>query len=614
MGLPSHNLDALEQRRLTLKENILQLQKSLYHWRTWEAEYDGLRDEIKTLPDDATTDDFIAVGSDFGGVLVTEEEMQTIFGTHGAARSSEQIVSLLGRRIDYVKQNVTTMEKRLRAAEDELIALDMSESALVADSADFPMREIMEELDENGRVISGSVNTPGDQAPQLLEVLKKVGVENIPNKAGNDEDASEGSSTTPLKTQENANTSTTKSQRDGSSTTPTPEFEVSNSPQVEEIDLSEPVSIVTDEDRKQPPVTDIDESLEDAQLRREMFQYGIDEVGAIVAELELDEDGSDVSFDEDYAWATDEDGEAEDEFGRSRTELSEEYHKQMRELEEKLNARGMWNMGKDSQTFPSEVREEVEAAAAAEDIQPDGVAESSSKARKPKKRVAFADDLDIAPAEAPHIEQIHTTARRTLPPKSDVAVLSDAIVERTDRVQDTPPTITAAGPPKKASRFKSARTGDTAAGTTPKPVPTNGAQLVDSHSAQNSAQKQANAVPSASLPALFPATPQTPKPFSTPILEPPGSSSVPQPPQGKTLADTLVEREIAAGTAPAPELDDLDEEIHRREIATEFYKMRNHMIQQKGGFVNNEEPEMVPLETEEPPKRMSKFRAARMNQ
>ncbi|KAJ6086350.1 hypothetical protein N7486_010631 [Penicillium sp. IBT 16267x] len=611
MGLPSHNLDALEQRRLALKENIFQLQKSLYHWRTWEAEYDALRDEIKTLPADATTDDFVAIGRNLGGSLVTEEEMQTISGTQGTARSSQQIVSLLGRRIDYVKQNVTTMEKRLRAVEDELIALETSESAPVEDGADFPMREIMEELDEDGGVISGSVNTPGDQAPQLLEVLKKVGVENIPNEAGSDENSSEGVSSTRLKREDNADTSATESAPNGPLDSSTPGPEVNDSPQVEEMDLSEPVSIVTDEDRKLPPVTDIDESLEDAQLRREMFQYGIDEVGAIVAELELDEDGSDVSFDEDYAWATDEDGEEEDEFGRSRTELSEEYHKQMRELEEKLNARGMWNMGKDSQTFPSEVREEVEAAAAAEAVQPDGVAESSSKTKKPKKRVAFADDLDIAPApQAPHIEQIPTTERRTLPPKSDVAVLSDAIVERSDRVQNTPPTIAAAAPPKKASRFKSARSSASDAGTTAKPVPTNGAQFADSHSAR----KQANAVPSTTPPTLFPATPQTPKPFSTPIQDIPGSSSAPQPPQGKTLADTLVEREIAPGTAPAPELDDLDEEIHRREIASEFYKMRNHMIQQKGGFVNNEEPEMVPIETEEPPKRMSKFRAARMNQ
>ncbi|KAJ5645817.1 hypothetical protein N7490_002189 [Penicillium lividum] len=605
MGLPSHNLETLEQRRLALKESILQLQKSLYHWRTWEAEYDGLRDEIKDLPDDATTDDFLAVGREFGGSLVTEEEMHTILGTPGASRSSEQIVSLLGRRIDYVKQNVTTMEKRLRAAEDEIVALDTSERPPVEDGTDFPMREIMEELDEDGGVISGSVNTPGDQAPQLLEVLKKVGVENIPHKA---EDSSEGASTTPQQRADNTQTNATKSQQNESSNGSTPRTEANYSP-VQELDLAEPVSIVTDEDRNQPPITGIDESLEDATLRREMFQYGINEVGAIVAELELDEDGSDVSYDEDYAWATDEDAEEEDEFGRSRTELSDGYHKQMRELEEKLNARGMWNMGKNSRTFPTEVQEEVEAAAAAQAIQPE-VAESISKATKPKKRVAFSDELDIAPTpKAPQIEQIPAAERRTLPPKSDVAVLSDAIVERTDGVQDTQPNA-AAAPPRKASRFKSARSAAPDSGTTIKPVSTNGAQFAESHSTR----KQANAVPSIKTPALFPATPQTPKPFSTPIQDLPESSSGPQPPQGKTLADMLVEREVTLGTAPAPELDDLDEEIHRREIASEFYKMRNHMIQQNGGFVNNEEPEMVPIDTEEQPKRMSKFRAARMNQ
>ncbi|KAJ5923781.1 hypothetical protein N7466_007968 [Penicillium verhagenii] len=618
MALPiptGHNLDVLEQRRLALKENIFQLQKSLYHWRTWEAEYDGLRDEIKNLPDDATTDDFLAVGHDFHGSLVTEEEMQTIFGTQGATRSNQQVVSLLGRRIDYVKQNVTTMEKRLRATEDELVTLDTSEKPSVENNSDFPMREIMEELDEDGGVISGSVNTPGDQAPQLLEVLKKAGVENIPNQSGSGKDTSEGTSPAPQMKLGNTNTRIAKSQSMGASNSPTPEPKANDSTRAEELDIPEPVSIVTDEDRKQPPVTDIDESLEEAQLRREMFQYGIDEVGAIVAELELDEDGSDVSYDEDYAWATDEEGEAEDEFGRSRTELSEEYHKQMRELETKLNARGMWNVGKDSQTFASEVQEEVQATIAVEPAPLDNVAETSKAPTKPKKRVAFADDLDIAPApKAPQIEQIPTAERRILPPKSDVTVLSDAIVERTsaDRGKDSQLDTQAGARSRKASRFKSTRSSTLAAEPTAKPVPShvNEPHFTDSHSHR----KQANAVPSISTPALFPATPQAPKPFSTPIQEIFERPSAPQPPQGKTLADTLFEREISPGNAPAPELDELDEEIHRREIASEFYKMRNQMIQQNGGFVNNEEPEMIPIDTEEQPKRMSKFRAARMNQ
>jgi unconventional prefoldin RPB5 interactor 1 len=367
-----------------------------------------------------------------------------------------------------------------------------------------------------------------------------------------------------------------------------------NSAQEEEIDLSKPVSLVTPEDRKQPPVTDIDESPEEARLRREMLQYGIDEVGAIVAELELDEEGSEFSIDEDD-YDLDSDEEDDDEFGRSHTVLSEDYHQQMRELEAKLNARGMYNMGKNSQGFPQEIREDLERPSADDTQQetPEG-----SKGKKPKKRVAFADDLDIAPApEAPAAEP------KTLPPQPDVQVLSDAIVERTGRTHEAPPTPEER--PKKVSKFKSARASASADDMT---APSTDSSKKPSKFAEARARKQVNAVPSNTTPDLFPATPQEPKPFSTPITVP-WEPSVPQPPEGKTLADKLVEREIAPG-ASAPEPDELDESIHRREIASEFYRVRNRMIHQQGGFVNNER-ETEPIEEEGQP-RISKFRAARM--
>ena len=62
----------------------------------------------------------------------------------------------------------------------------------------------------------------------------------------------------------------------------------------------------------------------------------------------------------------------------------------------------------------------------------------------------------------------------------------------------------------------------------------------------------------------------------------------------------------------APEPDELNDEIHSREIASEFYKMRNRMIQNNGGFVNNEERAVQPIEPEDPRERVSKFKAARM--
>ncbi|KAJ5681912.1 uncharacterized protein N7477_001852 [Penicillium maclennaniae] len=598
MGIPNHDLNALEQRRLTLEDNILQLQKSLYHWRNWEAEYDGFRDAISDLDNDATTDDFVIAGRELGGELVTDDEIQAILGgKQGITRTRRQVIDLIGRRIDYVKQNVATMEKRLRAAEDELYNVDSIDAPV--DGGAFAVKEIMEELDEEGNVVSSSINTPGDQASQLLETLKKAGVEDIPENVttiSTLKDAPTGTTpSAPEQKVDRMDTAEDRSQRTTTSTSQLPKTSSAPS-QEEEIDLSKPVSLVTAEDREQPPVTDIDESIEDANLRREMLRYGIDEVGAIVAELELDEEGSEFSVDEDeYDW--DDDEENEDEFGRSHTVLSDEYHKQMRELEAKLNARGMYNMGKDSAGFPEDIREDLEKPPAAAVSQDDL---GNSKNQKPKKRVAFADDLDIAPAPT-----VPTAEPRTLPPQPDVPVLLDAIVERTSATQAAP--AAAEERPKKVSKFRSARTSTTTddpTGSSIIPPPT----FKPSKFAEARARKQVNAVPSNKTPELFPATPTEPKPFSAPITVP-WEPAVPQPPEGKTLADKLVEREITPGAA-APEPDELDESTHRREIASEFYKARNRMIHQQGGFVNNEQ-DNEPIEEEGQP-RISKFRAARM--
>ncbi|KAJ5610643.1 hypothetical protein N7510_007362 [Penicillium lagena] len=599
MGVPKPNLEALEGQRLTLEDNILKLQKSLYHWRIWEAEYDGLREEISNLPNDALAEEVLAVGREFGGTLVNEEEVHVILGgKEGLTRSRTQVVDILGRRIDYVKQNIGTMEKRLRAAEDELDGLDFNGQASAQGETLLPMSEIMEELDEEGRVISSSVNTPGDDAPQLLNALKKAGVENIPDMAAGESSAT-GSSSAVRESVAQAPAQLAADPEIGTHG-PHSAPEASGTNADDQVDLSRPVSLVTEEDRKQLPVTDVNESTEDAQLRREMFQYGINEVGAIVAELEMDEDASDVSVDEDYEYQTDEDDD-EDEFGRSYSVLSEDYHQQMRELEAKLNARGMWNMGKDSQSLPADVREEIDPPAVEQSGPANGNVDGPVKEKKPKKRVAFADDLDIAPAPNPPAAE-----KRTLPPRPDVPVLSDSIVERTDNSQDTRPAATEA--PKKVSRFKKARDAAPESGTMDNTPTSRSSHFAESRDTR----KQTNATPSSVPPPLFPATPKEPKPFSTPITDVPNIPSAPQPPEGKTLADRLVERDITPGTAAAPEGEELDEEIHRREIATEFYKARNRLVHQNGGFVNDDEQEMVPIEDEDPPKRISKFRAARM--
>lgn len=48
-----------ERHRLQLEENISKLQKSLQYWQTWEAEYEGLKEEISGLGDRHSLDQLV---------------------------------------------------------------------------------------------------------------------------------------------------------------------------------------------------------------------------------------------------------------------------------------------------------------------------------------------------------------------------------------------------------------------------------------------------------------------------------------------------------------------------------------------------------------------------
>ncbi|RAL16027.1 prefoldin-like protein [Aspergillus homomorphus CBS 101889] len=607
MGVPDSKLHELERQRLELEGNILKLQDSLYHWRTWEAEYDGLKEEINDLAEDANTDDFLRASRSLGGSFVNEDELKVIMGEkEGVTRTKGQVISLITRRIDYVKQNVETMEKRLRAAENELYALDTQEQLPSEATAEFPMTEIFEELDENGDVISSRTNTPGSQAPELLNVLQKAGVKDIPDIA-NVVTALENSSQPVVPPTETSATDET----------PTAvEVEEVNPPTTKAEEEPETTTLKNDH---KPPAMDaaglleyqrlaacIEESPEDSQLRREMLQYSLNEVGAVVAELELDEDASDVSVDGDYDdYPYDDEDEEEDEYGRTKGRvLDEDYHREMRELEAKLNARGLWNIGKNTDSLPTDVRAELEQPSVVRVEKTAEPGNESVSEKKPKKKVAFADDLDIAPASKPP-----TQGKKAVPVReSSVPVLADSVVERTEPVVKEP---VAKDAPKKVSRFRTARKTEdsTVKPATASETSTSGpSRPVELRS---SLRKTATPSPAPSSLPLFPARPAEPKPFSQPISDIVENDPAPRGPEGKILADTLVERDVSQTSAVAPEPDELDEQLHRKEIATEFYQIRNRMIKETGGFVD-EEPEIVPLETEEAPRRVSKFKAARM--
>jgi len=64
--------------------------------------------------------------------------------------------------------------------------------------------------------------------------------------------------------------------------------------------------------------------------------------------------------------------------------------------------------------------------------------------------------------------------------------------------------------------------------------------------------------------------------------------------------------------APISDPDELDPALLQQEVATEYYRVRNRMIQKQGGFKNQEdEDHRVEFDEEGRPKKVSRFKAAR---
>ena len=80
-------------------------------------------------------------------------------------------------------------------------------------------------------------------------------------------------------------------------------------------------------------------------------------------------------------------------------------------------------------------------------------------------------------------------------------------------------------------------------------------------------------------------------------------------------ASTIIERPYStnASTTPA-EPDEFDPALLRQEVKTEYNKLRNRMIQRQGGFTAPEDdgPEVPLSEAEGGPKKLSRFKAARL--
>ncbi|EUC41126.1 hypothetical protein COCMIDRAFT_106979 [Bipolaris oryzae ATCC 44560] len=594
-------LEDIERRRVQLQQTVDQLRKSLNHWTTWEAEYEALKEEIEAAGDPSPSQ-IREMARELELELLNEKELDELLRKKSSTESTgNEVVNKISRRIDYVRTNSATIEKNLDAAEKKLAGVDVLLEPGMDNEEGEPMMDIEEELDEEGNEISSSVNQTGKAAAELVEVLRKAGIQKAELEKKNavqaKEQPPEPSSTSPPASDPIKESTPTASSepapaenRTAKGQSPSkkavsfaekvevePQVKPVSKPQVSQnlasVQFPEGVRAVEledDEDLSSAVIPE-DESSEDAELRRQMLEYGMSEVGQVVAELNLDEPTASFSDDEsdydDYDYDT-EDDEEEDEYGRStRPVITEEYRKQMMELEKKLGARMLENIGPRPDDRPlDEHIGDIRTMRVQKDEQFDKALDTSKAAAKstddggdeqPKKKgVRFANDVDVSEAPKP-VPEAKRTAQPTAKPASTIA---DTIVERS-----APALPSAVEPPKpsKVSKFKSAR----AAANTPQVLPT-------------------------------PPVPEAPP--------------VPTGPAGQTLASTITEHVPLPSEPQAP--DEFDQVLLNREIQAQYHKARNRFIQRQGGFKATEEDEENPIMEERngKPKKVSRFMAARL--
>ena len=109
-------------------------------------------------------------------------------------------------------------------------------------------------------------------------------------------------------------------------------------------------------------------------------------------------------------------------------------------------------------------------------------------------------------------------------------------------------------------------------------------------------------------------------PIKSPAKPPPAAADAPTTPNAHKKpihTSTVIERpfvDVASSDATEPE--EYDPALIRSEVAVDYHRRRNHMIQRQGGFMAPEDydpgPEVPLTEAEGGPKKMSRFKAARL--
>lgn len=336
-------------------------------------------------------------------------------------------------------------------------------------------------------------------------------------------------------------------------------------------------------------IVPMNESSRDAELRRQMIEYNMRDVGSVVAEIDLEEEDDDddnygEEEDSQHSSSTDEE---EDEFGRSkRSVLSNKYLKEMRALEKKMRPMMMQTTGPEAAVSRSA---KVDLKSERVDKNEQNNNGHQDAKISPVKEVRFASKLDMqdsSSAGASYILGNHSGKSGTRPFQSPIN-------ERPSSGEPlTPP------PSTKVSRFKNGRNESS----------TGNSKLTNRPAATSSDTGSKTSVsPTGGERNLR-------KPVSTPAVASIPLSS-PQPPAGPHAA-TVIERPYSTSTAAPTEPDDLDPSLLRQQVATEYHNVRNRMIQRQGGFLASAAEEAnnghVALDEEGGERKISRFKAAKL--
>jgi unconventional prefoldin RPB5 interactor 1 len=567
-------LARVEAQRLELEANIAKLKKSLRHWQALEIDYQGLSEEFIARPETLSKEQSLKIAQDYGADLVDEKELRELLNhDKGVPRKPEQIIELLSKRVEYVNRNVDTIKKQLSDAQRKLNVLLLAEQPDFRQDAGLPLTEITEELDEDGNIVSSKVQRSDQASPQLADVLKKAGVRDVEEVGGKvvvKEAKVHSTTAAPVLVSPH-----------NSAEAP---GEIHSPP-----DVHTSQEIANDEAFTSGTVGMPEETAEEAALRAEMLQYheGLGEIGAIVAELDLEEgevsygeEDDDLSIDSDYDEDEDLADESEDEKGMSRSSLqSEAYLRKMKLLEKKHGVTGMSNVGP-KPDLPNDVESQINRPSPAEAARKAALARAEAAAETEQSLKSVEENiLDIASEDKP----INAQPRNM--PNAPITITSrpfkTSIVERPAKeLVDSNPNP---APKQKVSRFKAAR---------------------DS-------------------------TPQTPllardSSISNPATASASTEDAHSGPIGKIFEPTIIEHEHPSPSTDTltPSSDDfgINEAMHQREIASEYHQLRNRMIQRQGGFVgegeqNNWGDATAPVDVEGADgkvRKVSRFKAARM--